>query len=695
MTQVQLQPQSQSTSFSPPPSSTASSTGQQEQSEHMSNDSDEMNNDDSSSSHHHTRIRNSICSSAWHTLCHNLGCFCCRVSSPSPWIRKPLWLVFEEEKERELQDTVTLHRHLTLFDLVAVGVGGTVGSGIFVLAGYIAHHYAGPATALSFCIAGVAACCSGLCYAELSGRIPAAGSTYIYAYVCLGELPAVLAAACLTLEYGVSGAAVARSWGDKVITWLEEQWHWEDAGKYLYLGNDVNVMAFFISSISVALLLHGVQESKRVTNVFATLKVILVLFMTIGGYFLLDTSNFRPFLPMGAAGVLRGATSSFFGFLGYDEVCCISGEALNPHRDMPRAVLWTLAIITVLYISAALALTGMEPYASIDDTSGFPAAFKYNNVEWAAQLSAAGEVITLPVVVVITLMAQPRLFLALARDGLMPKLFARLDDRGNLFWGALVSGVVMTVVATFVPFSYLDDLISSGILVAFCMTDSCLILMRHEAPVHRPKFLSRTLIVYHILCLTSGMLLSHVPQGAYISIPFLLLTAAMPLLIHMRCPKSKTFGGSILHRHNSNLEATVNSSGNTIIGVMNDDTNGDNNSSDPHPENSYFQTPCVPFLPCLGIFINWYLVSRLELAGLGFLLLYLGLVAVWYFTCCAQNSIGNSMGWRRGGIYQGVAARDADEPSDSIMLRTISLPNVKPKISTEEGTDDADLPNIT
>jgi len=223
--------------------------------------------------------------------------------------------------------------------------------------------------------------------------------------------------------------------------------------------------------------------------------------MTIGGFCLFRPSNLSPFVPLGAAGVLRGATSSFFGFLGYDEVCCISGEALDPHRDMPRAVLWTLDIITVLYITAALALAGMQPYTSIDDTSGLPSGFTYNGVTWAAQIAAAGEVITLPVVVVITLMAQPRLFLALARDGLMPNLFARVDERGNLFWGALVSGVVMTTVATFVPFNYLDDLISSGILVAFCMTDSCLILMRHESPVHRPNLLSRSLISYNILCI--------------------------------------------------------------------------------------------------------------------------------------------------------------------------------------------------
>jgi amino acid transporter len=215
------------------------------------------------------------------------------------------------------------------------------------LTGFIAHHYAGPGTALSFAVSGLAACCSGLCYAELAGRIPVAGSTYIYAYISLGEWAAVVAAACLTLEYGVSGAAVSRSWGDKVVEWLTVQWQWKDASYYLG-GEYFNPMAGFVSAASVALLLWGVKESKNVTNFFTALKVGLVVFMTVGGFCLFQSENLTPLAPYGTSGILRGATSSFFGYLGYDEVCCIAAEAKNPRRDMPRAILWTLSIVTVL-----------------------------------------------------------------------------------------------------------------------------------------------------------------------------------------------------------------------------------------------------------------------------------------------------------------------------------------------------------
>ena len=305
----------------------------------------------------------------------------------SPWLRKPLWIVLEQERH-EHHENSTVERHLSLFDLISVGVGGTIGSGIFVLTGYIAHYYAGPATTLSFLVSGAAACCSGLCYAELAGRIPASGSTFAYAYVALGELPAVLAAACLTLEYMVSGAAVARSWGDKMVLWLHDELHWESAQKYLAPGYNLNPMAGCMSVACVLLLMDGVKESKMVTNVITAIKVALVVFMIVGGFVLWNGSNLQPFLPYGTAGVLRGATSSFFGYLGYDEVCCIAGEALHPERDMPRAVLSTLAILTLLYVLAALALCAMQPYQEMSDTSAFPSAFRYNGVEWAAQIAA-------------------------------------------------------------------------------------------------------------------------------------------------------------------------------------------------------------------------------------------------------------------------------------------------------------------
>ncbi|KAI2494153.1 Amino acid permease [Fragilaria crotonensis] len=173
----------------------------------------------------------------------------------------------------------------------------------------------------------------------------------------MGELAAVLAAACLTLEYAAAGAAVARSWGDKVVLWLQQNLGLATTiTSVLNPGYGLNPMAFLISAASLWMLLNGVKETKCVSNAMTTLKLLLVLFMIFGGLYFCDSSNLTPFVPFGTAGVLRGATSSFFGYLGYDEVCCIAGESLNPRRDLPRAVLLTLASVAAIYMTAAFAL---------------------------------------------------------------------------------------------------------------------------------------------------------------------------------------------------------------------------------------------------------------------------------------------------------------------------------------------------
>ncbi len=326
----------------------------------------------------------------------------------NPWIRKPMWALSDEvpgiEDENFTESTRSLQRHLSLFDLISIGVSATIGSGVFVLCGLIAHDYAGPATFISWSIAGLSACASGLCYAELSGKFASAGSSYSYVYASMGELPAVVAGGCLTLEYVFSASAVARSWGDKVVSYVQSLADLSEANEYggsvripswlfklLDPGYNINPAAFVVSAASVILLLNGVRESQRVTNIFTIIKVSLVSFMCLAALKYIQPENLVPMFPSrfgGMKGVIRGTTSSFFGFIGYDEICCMGSEAINPKRNLPRAVMGTILLVTVLYVLAAFALVGMVPYDEISVTSGFPDGFRYRGKEWAAQISA-------------------------------------------------------------------------------------------------------------------------------------------------------------------------------------------------------------------------------------------------------------------------------------------------------------------
>lgn len=262
----------------------------------------------------------------------------------------------------------------------------------------------------------------------------------------------------------------------------------------------------------------------------------------------------------------------------------------------------------------------------------------------------AGEVICLPVVVVIALMAQPRLQLALAKDGLIPEIFGRLDDSGNLRWGALISGSAMTIIATFVPFGYLDDMISAGILFAFCITNSCLVLMRCDSPTHKPQLLGQCLLGYNILCFVTALLLCNLwgtsSAGTIVSLIFCFSLLLLARNIANRFPLSATFGVG---------DATPR----------------------PHPiDHIHFEAPCVPYLPCAGMFVNWYLIAQLEAFGLLLMVCYIAFASLFYFCYGAKHSVGNTIGWStRRGDYEIVSNpnRFLDGPN---LQQTISLPKM-------------------
>jgi APA family basic amino acid/polyamine antiporter len=260
------------------------------------------------------------------------------------------------------------------------------------------------------------------------------------------------------LEYGLSASAVARSWGDKVIEWWTDSLNLHLWGP-LDPGNQINIFAAVIQLVCVVLLLRGAEVGKVTVNFFTVLKIVLVLFMIFVGFANYTPKNMTPFLPKGMSGAMRGATSAFFGYLGYDEVCCMAGEAKDPKKTLATAVVGSIIGVTVLSVLAAWALVGMQDWKDIDPDDGFVDAFKSIGAGWAQQITAIGELVCLPLVVLVSFLAQPRLLYAMAEDRLIPKFFSKVNKKGTLFNATLTSGLFCTVIALFVPFTFLNDMI--------------------------------------------------------------------------------------------------------------------------------------------------------------------------------------------------------------------------------------------
>ena len=411
---------------------------------------------------------------------------------------------------------IALPKHFTTFDLLCVGIGSTIGSGVFVLTGLISKEIAGPYTPLCWLVAGFASLLSAWSYAELSYKYPQSGSSYIYCYKLMGELPAYMSAACLTLEYGISAAAVARSWGEKLDVWTLSTFDINIMPSGSYGGWKINFPAALLQLVCVFILLLGVDLSKKMINVFTSLKVMLVLFMIICGFVLFNSDNLKitgglydgsgdigdqdDSVNISTGGsmtaIFTGATTCFFGYVGYDEVCCLSGESKSP-KSMPLAVFGTIIISTILYILASLALVGMQSYHDINVDSGFSMAFTDQGTRgWKiiGQVTAIGELVALPLVVLISFLAQPRLLFAMAQDKLAPALFMRANDQGNLVESILVSGAAFTLLALLIPFSYLESMVSAGILINFNLTNIAYINMRWHDEVHTMTLTRQTAI---------------------------------------------------------------------------------------------------------------------------------------------------------------------------------------------------------
>ena len=508
-----------------------------------------------------------------------------------------------------------LRRHLTLWDLLCIGVGGSVGSGVFVLTAVVAKEGAGPSAALAWLAAGLAAGLSSLSFAELASRYPATGGSYAYAYAALGEVFAFMAGWCLFLEYGVSTAAVARAWGDKLASWLGADLALP-VPSALGSAGGVNVFAGALQLLCSAVLLLGVSEGQLLANGLTLGKALVILFMVCAGLFFTRPANLVPFAPGGGGGVLRAAMKASFGYIGWDEICMMAGEAKDAKRALPLAVGGTIATCTVLYVLATVALVGMQRYTDLDTGAGFSAAFRAAGSPFAAQVVSVGELVTLPVVVLLGCVGQPRLQYAMAVDGLLPAGLAARDRRGNLAVGIGVSAAVMTTIALFVPFDLLDDVCAAGVLCAFNITNASLLALRHGR-VHRVRA-GRLIAALNGLSLAAGCAVafamrvdSHSLAAALTAAALAASALAAAVALHRSCPEPPA---------RPEHEAA---------------------------EEVGFRMPLVPLLPALATLGNWALLAQLQSASLALFVGYIALALIVYVGYSAGRSVGNTTGWAK------------------------------------------------
>ena len=393
-----------------------------------------------------------------------------------------------------------LHRTLGAANLVSLGIGAIIGAGLFSLTGIAAAEYAGPAVVISFVIAGAGCAFTGLCYSELAGMIPSAGSAYAYAYASLGEIVAWIIGWDLLLEYAVGAGTVAVSWSSYVQSllhgWGVDLPHWLTAAPDA--GGLINLPASGIIIAISLLLIAGVRGSAAVNAVIVILKLAVVATVIGLGAFYVVPANYHPFIPpnsgsfgaFGWSGILRGAGVVFFAYLGFDAVTTTAAETKNPQKDMPIGVLGSLAICTILYMAFAIVLTGMVNYKQMHgDAAPVATAIAHTPFVWLQATVKLGVILGFTSVLLVGLLGQSRIAFAMARDGMIPALFGRLHATRQTPWVSHTVMMVLTAaLAGLVPIQALSRMTSVGTLLAFAIVCGGVIVLRIREPERRRSF---------------------------------------------------------------------------------------------------------------------------------------------------------------------------------------------------------------
>lgn len=399
--------------------------------------------------------------------------------------RKPVDRILADSAAEH--DGPQLKRSMGLGHLTALSIGASLGTGIFVILGE-ATPLAGPAVIVAFVLAAVTALFSALSYAELAGTIPVSGSSYSYAYATLGELFAWICGWCLLLEYGVSVAAVAVGWGQYINELLRTLFDVELPTALTAPPGDggvVNVPSMIIVALACLVLVGGATESARLNTAMVVLKVCVLIFFCAIAFTAFRAGNLSPFMPLGMDGMKAAAAMVFFSYIGFDAASTAGNEAKDPRRDLPRAIILSLAIITVLYCLVALAAVGAMPWQDFGGTEASLAVILTDVTDstWPSVILSAGAVIAIASVVLAVMYGQTRILYTMGRDGLVPPVFAKVSPRTFVpVRNILIVGALIAVLAGLVPLGELANATSIGSLFAFALVNVGVIVLRRTRP---------------------------------------------------------------------------------------------------------------------------------------------------------------------------------------------------------------------
>jgi APA family basic amino acid/polyamine antiporter len=452
-----------------------------------------------------------------------------------------------------------LRRVLGPVSLTALGIGTIIGAGIFVIVGAVAHDKTGPALIGSFVVSGTACIFAALCYAEFASMAPVAGSAYTYAYATLGELFAWIIGWDLILEYTVAASTVAHGWSHYFQNFIgilgfslpdalshtpmdidPSTWHLAATGSIM------DLPALIISVILTGILVLGIRESARFNAIMVMIKLLVVLLVIGLGAFYINPANWTPFAPFGwkglsffggtfvwgrgpggqPIGMLAGAGTIFFAYIGFDSVSTHAEEARNPHRDVPIGIMASLLICTVLYIAVAAVLTGMVRHDQIDIDAPVAEAFKTIGLPWAQFVISIGALAGITSVQMVLMLSQPRVLLAMARDGLLPpNFFGAVHPRFRTPWkSTILTGIAVGGLSSFIPLRILLELVNIGTLLAFVIVCMAVLLMRKIQPNATRPFRCPLVPVIPVLgMLFCLMLMFSLPPGNWWRLLFWLL----------------------------------------------------------------------------------------------------------------------------------------------------------------------------